>query len=90
MVRVPHVLIGVPLAATKAPEGVPVRSAGEAGNTEMSAPQSTRNDLPERRSYTDIVFFVWVVEPAAATSSGRQRRFPMPSLRLGQRLGLPM
>ena len=38
----PNVEILVPLAALRVPEGVPARSAGEAGKTETSAPESIK------------------------------------------------
>ena len=71
----PHVLMSVPLAATRGAEGARcLLSAAEAGRTDSSAPQSTRKEWPERRSHTVIVFFS--PGPTAEVFSGRPARFP--------------
>ena len=70
----PQVLIDEPLAAYKVSVDGCVRvSRKVAGNTETSAPLSTRKERPVRRSSTDRVL---VEVPTAAPTSGRRARFP--------------
>ena len=53
--RLPKVLIEEPLAAMRFVVFAWNWSVADAGNTHSSAPESTKNDLPERRSVMDMV-----------------------------------
>ena len=73
--RLPQVLMSVPLAATRGAEGARcLLSVAEAGKTDSSAPQSTRKERPEWRFHTVLVFFS--IGPAAVIFSGRLVHFP--------------
>ena len=50
---VPKVRIDVPFAAWRVPDARRKREAGEAGNTEMSAPESMRKGRRRRRQKSD-------------------------------------
>ena len=56
--HLPHILMSVPLAATRvAEEAWCLLSVAEAGKTDSFAQQSMRKEQPEWRSKTVIVFF---------------------------------
>ena len=74
-VRSPKVLMGVPFAALKEELTALKRSFSAAGNTEMSAPESTRKSRPLILSRRERVC---VDMPAAdATKGDRPCRFPV-------------
>ena len=76
MDRFPNVFIKEPLAATRSVDQGSEKSAGVAGNTHSSAPESTRKDFPDRLSYTEMVP---LVEPTKAID-GWHGRFPVPDV----------
>ena len=82
MFFVPYVLIVEPLAATKEDAGRPRRADGDAGNTEMSAPLSTRysRELERSLSENDIgkdgVDETTLIEGEPGATAARRERFP--------------
>ena len=74
MFRFPYVVILVPLAAPREEVRGSAVSQWEAGNTQASAPESTRNSFRVLRSQIVIVLVEEL--PAAATKNGRHGHFP--------------
>ena len=88
MVRVPKDLMVEPLAATRLEEEGAFISSAEAGNTDKSAPVSTRKARPESLSSTDndptlepmSMEEIWGDEEVPGASSSRRGRFPPAAL----------
>ena len=77
-----------PLAATKEDAGRPRRADGDAGNTEMSAPLSTRYSRELERSLSendvgeDGTDETILTEGEPGATAARRERFPKPDLSL--------
>ena len=88
MFFVPYVLIVEPLAATKEDVGRPRRADGDAGNTEMSAPLSTRYSRELERSLSendvgeDGTDATILTEGEPGATAARRERFPKLDLSL--------